>query len=81
MVKIADLGLAKLMDGTVGKTGVGTKAYMSPEQYECMKKKEKELYECKHSLFEEHKSNGDDPLTYSFETDVWYVYIIYYVKS
>lgn len=33
LVKLGDLGLAKHMKSTVGRTYTGSPAYMSPEQY------------------------------------------------
>lgn len=58
MLKIGDLGGAKLLVGTVGRTYKGTPAYMSPEQY---KWKETDKYE----------TNIDKPEPYSFNADVW----------
>ena len=34
-VKLADLGIAKVLSGTVGRTFAGTLAYMSPELERC----------------------------------------------
>lgn len=35
VVKLADLGLAKVLSGTVGRTYAGTSGYMSPELERC----------------------------------------------
>ena len=66
VLKIGDLGVAKLLVGTEGKSFEGTKPYMSPEQYE----------------FRKSVDNEPDydptfyPEPYSFNTDVWFVFSI-----
>lgn len=56
VVKIADLGISKYIDSdTEGRTFVGTKKYMSPEQFRGQK------YDSETEEFEIH----------SFNTDVW----------
>lgn len=35
MIKLADLGIARLMDSSDARTYAGTLVYMSPEQFRC----------------------------------------------
>ena len=59
MLKIGDLGLAKHLLGTVGRTFGGTREYMSPEQ------------RAWDLVSENDYDYGNLPETYSFKTDVW----------
>jgi serine/threonine protein kinase len=36
MIKLGDLGLAKLLENTKASTFAGTLLYMSPEQFRCL---------------------------------------------
>ena len=59
VLKIGDLGLAKLLEGTLGRTFAGTRAYMSPEQYKWIRATE-----------EDHEET-DELEPFSFSSDVW----------